>query len=276
MDNGQWTMKNKELTMENGKWNARPDETLAERSGARIDDMAFEEFSPRRSPNCPLSIAHYPSIKNIIFDLGGVIVDLDIKPSILAFAQLGLTPKGITLEELSKNGIPRDWEMFRLMHAMDLGEMDAQTFINTLRPQCLPGTRDEAIRRAFNRIIRLPRHRLEWMRTLRRHYRTFLLSNIGQLHWDETRLQAQGHGIGMEECFDRMFLSYQLRMAKPDVAIFRHLIDETGIEPSETLYIDDLPDNIEAGRSVGLVAHKIDCNGLDTVLPQLFPDILKD
>ena len=214
------------------------------------------------------------SIKNIVFDLGGVIVDLNIKSSIMAFAQLGLKPKGLSLEELSRNGIPKDWEMLPLMHAMDLGEMNPTTFVGILKNECRPGTSDEEIINAFNRIIRLPRHRIEWLQKLKQHYNLFLLSNIGQLHWDETLRQANGFGLSFEQCFHQMFLSYKLHMVKPDAQIFRHLVSETGIVPQETLYIDDLPDNIEAGKAVGLITQKIDPNTLDQTLPELFPNIL--
>ena len=212
-------------------------------------------------------------IKNIVFDLGGVIVDLDIKSSIMAFAQLGLKPKGLSLEELSKNGIPKDWEMLPLMHAMDLGEMDAKTFVGILKNECRPGTSDEEIVNAFNRIIRLPKHRLEWLQKLKQHYNLFLLSNIGQLHWDETLRHARNFGMSFEQCVHQTFLSYKLHMVKPDAQIFQHLVSQTSIVPQETLYIDDLPDNIEAGKAVGLMTQKIAPNALDQTLPKLFPDI---
>jgi len=208
-------------------------------------------------------------IKNIIFDLGGVIVDLDLPTALKAFARLGVMPEGISLEEMSKNGIPRNWSMIRLMHAMDIGDMGPSEFVATLKTQCLPGTRDEDIVKAFNTIIRTERKRLLWVKALKQHHKVFLLSNIGQLHWDETLRQTEALGCPIGSCFDRMFLSYQLRMVKPDERIFRHLISETGIDPAETLYIDDLPDNIEAGRHVGLVAHKIDCNGLDQAMSDI-------
>ena len=213
-------------------------------------------------------------IKNIVFDLGGVIVDLDIEASIVEFARLGLRPQGLTLEELSRNGIPKDWEMRRLMHAMDIGDMQPGEFIGIVKAQCLPGTTDDDILRAFNRIIVLPRQRLEWLVKLRQRYNVFLLSNIGEIHWGETQRQAAALGIPIEGCFHRLFLSYQLRMVKPDPRIFSHLIETTGIRPQETLYIDDLPDNIEAGNHAGLVGHKIDCNSLNEEFPKLFPELI--
>ena len=211
------------------------------------------------------------NIKNIIFDLGGVVVDLRIRPSLEAFARLGLTPKGISLEYLSQNGIPRDWEMRPLMHAMDCGELSAEEFVGIMKGKSREGTTDQDIIDAFNHIIHLPKRRLEWLRELRRHYRVYLLSNIGDLHWQETLRQAAEHGIPLRECFDEVFLSYRLHMVKPDPRIYEVLIGQTGIAPAETLYIDDLPDNIKAGQKRGLVSHKIDCNALDRELPRLFP-----
>ena len=205
-------------------------------------------------------------IKNIIFDLGGVIMDLDIPTSLKAFSKIMVHPVG-TLEEAIATLRP-------LMHAMDVGEMEADTFISIMKEQCHPGVTDEEIVDAFNQIIRLPRHRLEWILELRKHYRVFLLSNIGDLHWRETQRQSEALGIDFASCFDEMFLSYKMKLAKPDIRIYERLIAETGIQPSETLYIDDLPNNIEAGRTMGLISKIVPTNEMDEELKKLFPEIL--
>ena len=211
-------------------------------------------------------------IKNIIFDLGGVIVDLDIRSSMTAFAQLGLVPKNITPEQLSVSGIPKDWEMYELMKHMDLGEMDEAGFVATLLPHCLPGTTAQQLIDAYNKLIVLPRHRLEMLARLHKRYKLFLLSNLGDIHWAETKRQAQQFGMRFEDYFDRVFLSFELHMVKPDAAIYRHLLETTGIDPQETLYIDDLPNNIAAGEALGLLARKVNCNGLDAEIQQIIPD----
>ncbi len=199
----------------------------------------------------------------VVFDLGGVVVDLEVKPAIMEFAKLGLIADGVSLEHLSNNGLPKDWPLAQLMHAMDRGEIDGDTFVEQLRSKCKPGTTDEEVLQAFNLIIGLRPQRLQWLSSLRRHYRVFLLSNIGDIHWQETRRKALETGIAMEDCFDGFFLSYKMRLAKPDARIYDQLIEQTGIDPSTTLYVDDLPDNIEAGKRAGLQAYKIPCNGLD-------------
>ena len=206
------------------------------------------------------------NIKNIIFDLGGVVVDLEIKAALKEFGALMIKP--VTSEEAAIQYLRP------LMHAMDRGEMDGQTFTGIIKQQCRDGVTDQEIIDAFNRIIRLPKHRLEWLRQLRKKYRVFLLSNIGDIHWEETQRQATACGIDFMDCFDEVFLSYQLRMAKPEPGIYEHLIRETGIEPQETLYIDDLPDNIAIGQRFGLQTFQLPCNKLDEEISKLFPEIL--
>ena len=213
-------------------------------------------------------------IKNLVFDLGGVIVDLEVAPALKEFAGLGLLPEGVSLEQISRQGFPREWPLARLIHRMDCGEIDTPTFFAILRREHGIEASDERLAQAFNRVILLRKIRLEWLCALRKRYRVFLLSNLSDLHWQETRRQALALGIPIEECFDEVFLSYRLRMAKPDPRIFQHLIQTTGIVPGETLYIDDLPDNIEAGARAGLRAHKIESNTLEWALPKLFPELL--
>lgn len=205
-------------------------------------------------------------IKNVILDLGGVIVDLDIQASIQAFAKIMVRPVS-TIEEAIEKLRP-------LMHAMDVGEMDSKTFISIMKSQCHPGVTDQEIVDAFNQIIRLPYHRLEFLIELRKHCRVFLLSNIGDIHWMETLRKSEELNVDFTSCFDETFLSYKMKLAKPDIRIYQKLIESTGIIPGETLYIDDLPDNIKAGQEVGLIAKIVPTNGLDDELTKLFPEIL--
>lgn len=188
-------------------------------------------------------------IKNIIFDLGGVIVDLDIERITKSFARLGMTPDKLNVHAL--------------MHQMDLGKMNEQGFIDTLLPQCLPGTTPQQLVDAYNNILRLPPHRLELVSQLRKSYNTILLSNLGDIHWREIQRLSLAHEIRFEDCFNHLFLSFQLHMTKPDPRIFQYVIKQTGIIPSETLYIDDLEANIDTGTAAGLVACKVEMNRLE-------------
>ena len=79
-----------------------------------------------------------------------------------------------------------------------------------------------------------------------------LLSNTNPIGMNYCRKLFRARGYDVKEIFERLYLSYQMRVAKPDPAIFRKMIADSGIIPEETLYIDDSPANVEAGRTAGL------------------------
>ena len=219
-----------------------------------------------------------PPFKNVVFDLGGVLVDLKTAEAGRLFAELGLPMPVAFSTAKPLNGMPTAepgpaGDFIRLVHAMDTGELTGEKFIDIILSQCRPGVTRQQVSDAYNSAIVFPRQRLELLQRLRRDYKVYLLSNIGDMHWATTVESARRQGFDIEECFDQMFLSYQLRMAKPDPAIFQHLIKTTGINPAETLYIDDFHENIAAGQQAGLIAFQIEGNSLERYLPHLFPHL---
>ena len=204
-------------------------------------------------------------IKTLVFDLGGVLVDLDPTACIQAFSKLGLPiTTRVTTEDLNRQGMPKEGKLAELIKATDAGQICEKEFIEKLQPLCTPGTSPQEIRDAFCSIIVFHAHRFQWLKELKKHYTIYLLSNIGDLHWAHTQRLVREAGIDMEECFDKCFLSYQLKQTKPDPCIYNTLLQETGLNPAETLYIDDLADNIEAGRKIGVQVFKLETNKLDT------------
>lgn len=200
----------------------------------------------------------------IIFDLGGVIADLKTKESFMAFAEKGLpVPQSIFKQKGPLNGMPGDVPMLSMIHSMDIGETTGHEFLTKIQGYCNPGTTYEELMHIYNDLIEVPRCRLELLKTLRQNHQVFLLSNIGDLHWEKFCQICSDHGIPVEDCFDRTYLSYQLRMAKPDPRIFEHMIADSGINPSDALYIDDFIDNINAGKAAGLKTYHLPGNTLD-------------
>lgn len=209
-------------------------------------------------------------MKTIIFDLGGVIADLKTKEAFRAFAEKGVPiPEELYTATGPLNGVPSDIPMLSMIHRMDVGDITGNEFLETIQKQCRPGTTYDELLHAYNDLIEVPRHRLEMLRELRKTHQVFLLSNIGDLHWEKFRDVCAEAGVPVEECFDRLYLSYQLRMAKPDARIFEHVISDSGINPAEALYIDDFIDNIRAGEAAGLQTFHIAGNTLDERLPQI-------
>lgn len=205
-----------------------------------------------------------PNIRTIIFDLGGVIADLKTKEAFIGFAQKGVpVPDEICNSKGPLNGAASDVPLLEMVHRMDNGDITGDEFLNTILGMCHEGTTYEELLHLYNDLIVVPRHRLEWLRELRKTHKVFLLSNIGDLHWEKFQALCREHGIPVEECFDRMYLSYKLRMTKPDACIFEHVINDSGIDPGEALYIDDAPSNIKAGTEAGLQTFHIEGNTLD-------------
>ncbi|MBQ9092664.1 MAG: HAD family phosphatase [Prevotella sp.] len=234
-------------------------------------------------------------IKVVIFDLGGVIADLKTKEAFMQFAEMGLPlPKELLTKDGPLNGIPSEIPLLDYIHKMDKGEITGKEFLQKVQSMCRPGTEYGQLLHAYNGLIEVPENRLAFLKELRgkalpschkekdsenqdtgKHdcndgkLQVFLLSNIGDLHWEAFKNICTGLGMPIEDCFDRMYCSYQLGMAKPDPLIFKHLIEDSGITPGEALYIDDFSANIEAGKAAGLQTLHIDANTLDEHMDEI-------
>ena len=211
--------------------------------------------------------------KNIFFDLGGVLFNLNTRAAFRAFKALGMgIPDEIIADNQPLNGMPEGQEIVRLIHSMDLGKVRGAEFMEIVKRECRPGTTEAEILHAYNGMIEVPVTRLELLKRLRSKYKVYLLSNIGDLHWEAARNMAAAVGYPMEECFDHCFCSFEMGVAKPDPVIFERAIAESGVVPEETLYIDDFDANIEAGSRAGLLAYKIVGNPLEPHAPILVPE----
>lgn len=182
--------------------------------------------------------------KNVIFDFGGIIVDLDRQAAVDAFEALGCRVAG-SIGLYAQKGV---------FAALETGRMADAEFFGFVRTQAGRDIPDDDIRRAWNRmLVGVPRHRLQAVLALRPRFRTFMLSNTNALHWDYVRegLPVPGD-IRLEDCFERMFLSFRMHLAKPDAGIFLRALSEAGLCPGETLFIDDSEENCRAAETLGM------------------------
>jgi FMN phosphatase YigB (HAD superfamily) len=110
---------------------------------------------------------------------------------------------------------------------------------------------------------------IELLMELRSRYRLFLLSNTNAIHEVVyNRLLKQEHGIeNLDRIFEKIYYSHQLKMRKPDPENFRHVLKDSGLEPGESLYIDDTLMHIETARSLGIRAYHL-------VPPERITDVL--
>ncbi len=172
--------------------------------------------------------------KNIIFDLGNVIVRLDESATMQAFEQLGLGK----FDHVRDNP-----ETLKLFQGMGLGLISKEEYFSAFRHIAREDLTDEQIANATNAMLRyIPDVKKQKLMDLRKAgYRTFLLSNTIDLHWRYCceNLFAMGP-YSVDDYFERTFVSQEMHMKKPNDDIFQEVIRETGICPTETLFIDDL------------------------------------
>lgn len=197
-------------------------------------------------------------VRNIFFDLGGVLFNLNTRLSLRRFAALGMDiPEEILSDTKPFNASPDGHFIFRLIHKVDLGELGGDEFISIVREHCHGGVTDAEVLAAYNEVVEVPLESLKLLDTLRHTYRLYVVSNIGDLHWERVCQLARQQGYDLEDTFTQCFLSFQMHLAKPDLAYFQEAIMQSGVVPSETLYIDDSLRNIEAGRCAGLQVQHI-------------------
>jgi len=203
-------------------------------------------------------------IKNIIFDLGDVILNIDVPLASLSFGKLSGREQHEILTLFKEN------ELFRLF---ETGLVDEDAFRNLIRELlAFPEWSSEIIDTAWNSLLLdIPPARIELIRELGQHYRLFLLSNTSSIHVKEVNkiLHAASGVEKLDDLFEKVYLSYEMGLMKPDPAIYLKVLEESGLIAEETLFLDDNPDNITAASKLGI----------DTILvqkPVTILDYLKD
>ncbi|MBC7848366.1 MAG: HAD family phosphatase [Chitinophagaceae bacterium] len=185
------------------------------------------------------------AIKNIIFDLGGVLLNLDINKTLDAYKAIGL------------NNI-RD--LFGIGHAdsffkkYETGHLNDDGFIDSiLTLEGNTGTAQQ-ITEAWNAmLLDFPPERVEWLKQLKSTYRLFLFSNTNAIHLRSFQTAFQElYGFHMDELFERAYYSHVAGLRKPDAAAYQLVLDDNKLIAQETVFIDDALVNIEAANSVGI------------------------
>ena len=195
-------------------------------------------------------------IKNIVFDLGGVLIDLSHDQAVRRFEEIGVVDAAQLLDPYEQKGIFLEVEN---------GMITADEYCQKLREHTGKDLSYEEIKHAWlGFIVDVPQYKFDHLLKLREHYNVYLLSNtnpIIQEGWARTdQFSAAGRPIG--DYFDKMYTSYEVGVTKPDRKIFDYMIADSGLIPSETLFVDDAKSNVEVGRSLGFQTYQ-PANGED-------------
>lgn len=195
-------------------------------------------------------------IKNIVFDLGGVIMTLDPAEALRRFKALGLSDAERYLDSYTQSGI---------FGNLEEGKITAEDFrskLNSLTGHEL--TFDECKHAWLGYRKDVPQRNLDLLKELRaKGYRLILLSNTNPFMMDwALSSEFDGKGSSLNDYFDALYLSYRLGIMKPAPDFFRQVLDNENILPEETLFVDDGPRNVEAAGKLGFITMCPD-NGSD-------------
>ena len=191
------------------------------------------------------------AIKNIIFDLGGVIYDIRYENIADKFRSYGVTD----FEKLYSKAFQTD-----TIDLFEEGKISVEEFRDYLRNLTSLPLTDSQIDEAWNAIlIGIPKERLELLGMLRLKYNIFLYSNTNKINYDKftSELNAKYGFDVFEVTFKKAYFSQILQIRKPKPEGFQAIVLEQQLNPSETLFIDDSPQHIEAARKVGLHAYHL-------------------
>lgn len=185
-------------------------------------------------------------VKNILFDLGGVILNLDRAASLEAFIKLGFEDVDHVLKDFKQSGTFLKFEE---------GTIDADAFRDEIRDHIGRYVSDNEIDLAWGKMTsHVEPGLLEFLLILKKDYRTFLLSNTNSIHIDICNPMFNfGSNFGFDSFFERCFYSFELKICKPDPKAFKAVFKAANIKPQETLFVDDSLENLSAAKSLGML-----------------------
>ncbi len=186
------------------------------------------------------------NIRHIIFDLGGVLLNIDYHLTEQAFVKAGIQNFGAIYSQLQQTPIFDDFET---------GRINEEFFIEAMQMASKTNLTASSIVDAWNAmLLDFPLRRLQILQQLRGHYDLFLLSNTNTIHEQAfNQILMNQHQIpNLGVFFDRVYLSHRVGLRKPDTKIFQKVIDDNNLTPEYTLFIDDSPQHIEGAKSLGI------------------------
>jgi len=184
-------------------------------------------------------------IKNIVFDLGGVLLTLNWREAVRRFRSLGLERIEEVLDPYHQKGIFLELEE---------GRLSEEAFYDAVRAEAGKYISNDDILWGWMGFVKdCPEGKLTMLKDLKaRSYKLYLLSNTNPvvMKWALSP-DFSKEGKSLSDYFDRLYLSYQMKCVKPSPEIFRKMIEDSGMHPAETLFIDDGAANVEMGKRLG-------------------------
>ena len=186
------------------------------------------------------------AVKNILFDLGAVLINIDFEKTADAFRQLGIDRFEEQFSQLSASTLFED---------LETGKISNEDFYKAMRRQVPEmNLSDASIQLAWNAILQdFRKESMQLLKQLKQRYRLFLLSNTNAIHLVEVNniLNQQVNVENLDHYFERAYYSHLIGLRKPTSAAFNFVMEDAGIKAHETLFIDDSHPNITAASQMG-------------------------
>ena len=180
-------------------------------------------------------------IKNIIFDLGGVILNIDYHLTVEAFEKLGVPNFETIFSQFNQSNLSDEFE---------IGKITEEEFYKSLVELSGIDFSFLQFKRAWNAmLLDLPNSRIQLLKKLSKKYRLFLFSNTNETHYNSFIIRA---GDDFDVIFEKTYYSHQFGRRKPDGDSFSALLKENDLQPEETLFVDDSIQHIESARKIGI------------------------
>lgn len=197
---------------------------------------------------------NYPqfiNVNTIIFDFGGVIVNLDIDQCIQKINDLGV----VNVEQFLSNYGQKDFFL-----KYEKGEISTEEFRNSIRKMASDRLTDEQIDEAWCAfLVDIPKEKIEIIKELKKNFKLLLLSNTNPLHIEKSAVEAlEPYNCSLNDLFDKCYLSYEMKTTKPNEDIFISLLNDAGVSAENCLFLDDGPKNIETANNLGFQTYLVD------------------
>ena len=205
-------------------------------------------------------------IKNIIFDLGGVILNLDYTKTVDEFKKIGLLNFQDLYSQKMQNILFDDFEK---------GEVSSAEFISYLIDSENLKIKEIDFINAWNAmLLEIPMKKLEFIDALKKDYKVFLLSNTNEIHINkfEDDLKKNNMLNQFYKCFDKVYYSSRMGKRKPDENCFKQVLEENQLVPQQTLFIDDSVQHIKGAKRIGIETFHLEKN---KSIIDLVPDIIQ-
>jgi epoxide hydrolase-like predicted phosphatase len=202
-------------------------------------------------------------IRDIIFDLGGVIIELNYQKTQDAFTQLGV-------QNFEKHF--NQFKSSQLFETYEMGQISTDEFLSQFSKVVPENVQTHQIIEAWNAMLgTYPLRNLQILQQLRNHYGLYLLSNNNALHLQGcNQILERERGLpSLNLFFDKSYYSHLVGKRKPNADIYLQVLEENGLDPKHTLFIDDTLPNIEAAQALGLQT-------IHLVKPQTLNDIFRN